>query len=138
MARKKAKRKSRGKAPLRVLNVAQGLIVGNAITQGLFRTNLWEFTTGRIGGVYRPGGDGQSTITLPEIAGFASTPFGLGEKATNTIGDVLKVNIQRPGVIPMVIGTMILAGPLMKVFKKALRPIITPINRQLKDTGVAL
>jgi hypothetical protein len=139
MARKKtAKRRSRRKTPIRLIPVAKGLIVGNAVTQGLFRTNLWEFTTGRIGGEFRPGGDGQKNITLPEILGFASSPWGMGVNATNSIGDVLKVNVMRPGALPLMIGTVLLTAPITKILTKALRPVITPINRTLKDSGVAL
>ena len=45
MARRKAKRKSRRKQPVKLLNLAQGAVVGNAVTMGLFGTSLRTFLT---------------------------------------------------------------------------------------------
>jgi hypothetical protein len=60
MAKRKMKRKSRRKQPVKLLNVAQGLVVANALTGAVFQTNAFEFLTGRINGAFKPGGDGQS------------------------------------------------------------------------------
>jgi hypothetical protein len=138
MAKKRAKRTSRKKQPIRLLNVAQGIVVGNAITSGLFQSNLYEFTTGRKDGAYRPGSDGQSFVTLPELLGFANSPFGLGRTATNTLGDVVMNNLKRPGVAGSMVLTLVLAKPAFKLGKRAMGGIIRPINKQLKGTGVAL
>lgn len=138
MAKKKGKSRSRGKQPIRLLNVAQGVLVGNVITTSLFRSNLYEFATGRKDGAFRPGGDGQSFITFPEMIGFGDSSFGLGTSATNTVGDVVMNNLKRPGVAGAMVATIILAKPAFKLGKRALGPVIRPINRQLKGTGVAL
>ena len=138
MAKRKMKRKSRRKAPVRLLNVAQGLVVANALTGAVFQTNAYEFITGRIGGAFRPGGDGQSRVTLPEILGFADSPFGLGKTATNSIGDVVRTNLQRPGAMSSAVLTLVLAPVAFKFGKRALGPVLRPINRQLKGSGVAL
>lgn len=80
MARRRMKSKSRRSSPKKtnVLNLAQSVILGNAVTQGLFNTNMYEFITGRIGGAYTPGALSQSSqITLPELLGA-----GMGVTAT--------------------------------------------------------
>jgi len=53
-----------------LLNLAQSVVIGNAVTHGLFDTNMYEFVTGRIGGVYAAGSAGTSNkVTLPELLG---------------------------------------------------------------------
>ncbi len=138
MARRKAPKRRSKKQPIKLLNIAQGVVVGNAITQGFFSTSLVEFTTGRINGAFRPGSDGQSNVTLPELLGFANSPAGLGANATNSLMDVMRTNIMRPGTPTLVIGTLLLAGPAFKLGKKAMSPLLRPINKQLKMTGVVL
>lgn len=138
MAKRKMKRRSRKKQPIRLLNVAQGVLVGNVITTSMFQSNLFEFVTGRKDGAFRPGGDGQSFVTLPELIGFADSPFGLGKTATNSLGDVVMTNLKRPGVAGAMIATIVLAKPAFKFGKQTLGGVIRPINRQLKGTGVAL
>lgn len=72
MARRKSRKKTRRSSPKRtnLLNVAQSVILGNAVTETLFNTNMYEFVTGRINGAYTPGAIGQGAqITLPELFG---------------------------------------------------------------------
>lgn len=84
MARRRTKAKRRRSSPKRtnVLNVAQSVILGNAVTEGLFNTNMFEFVTGRIGGAYTPGAISQTDqITLPELLGA-----GMGTHTTKIGG----------------------------------------------------
>ena len=84
MARRRRTTKKRRSRPKRtnVLNVAQSIILGNAVTEGLFNTNMFEFATGRIGGNYTPGAISQSNqITLPELLGA-----GMGSYTTKISG----------------------------------------------------
>ena len=72
MARRKSRKKTRRSSPKKtnLLNVAQSVILGNAVTTTLFNTNMYEFVTGRINGGYSPGSfDQSSQITLPELLG---------------------------------------------------------------------
>lgn len=138
MAKRKMQRRSRKKQPVRLLNVAQGLLIGNVLLEGAFQTNVFEFVTGRKNGVFNPGGDNRGFITLPEILGFADTPYGFGKSNTNSFQDVVMTNLKRPGVIGSMVVTTMLAKPAFRLGKKALGPVIRPINRQLKGTGVAL
>lgn len=83
MARRRTRKPAR-RQPKRtnVLNVAQSIIIGNAVTQGLFNTNMYEFVTGRINGVYSAGAISQSDqITLPELLGA-----GMGTHTTKVGG----------------------------------------------------
>ena len=71
MARRRTKRKTR-RSPKKtnLLNLAQSVVIGNAVTHGLFDTNMYEFVTGRIGGVYAAGSAGTSNkVTLPALLG---------------------------------------------------------------------
>ena len=138
MARRKAAKRRTKKQPIKLLNIAQGLVIGSAITQGLFKTSLPQFVTGRIDGAFQPGGDGGSNITLPELLGFANSPGGVGVNSGETVASTMKSNFMRPGVPMMVVGTLLLAGPAFKIGTKAMGGLIRPINKQLKSTGVVL
>jgi hypothetical protein len=88
MARRRSKAKSR-RAPKKtnLLNVAQSVILGNAVTQTLFNTNMYEFVTGRIDGSFTPGAAGQSSqITLPELLGAG---MGVGVQTQNFLGQTI-------------------------------------------------
>jgi len=94
MARRRTKSKSRRSSPKKtnVLNLAQSVILGNAVTQGLFNTNMYQFVTGRIDGAYTPGALSQSSqITLPELLGA-----GMGVQASG--------GLSVPGASPIVSG----------------------------------
>jgi len=158
MARRRAKPKARRRPKTtNVLNVAQSVILGNAVTSGLFNTNMYEFVTGRINGVYSPGTMATSSqITLPELLGA-----GLGVGATTTkvgsgiysstittpgagyggvhgsFGDALKANLQANGVqmATTLIVTPIafkvigkLAGKPRREFNKLARTVGLPIS----------
>ena len=96
MARRKSRKMKRRSSPKRtnLLNVAQSVILGNAVTSTLFNTNMYEFVTGRINGAYTPGAIGQgSQITLPELfgagMGTVTRPMPgsyLGATTTSTVG----------------------------------------------------
>lgn len=86
MARRRTRSKTRRSSPKKtnLLNVAQSVILGNAVTQTLFNTNMYEFVTGRIDGSFTPGVASQSSqITLPELLGA-----GMGVGATSSSGGV--------------------------------------------------
>jgi len=137
MAKRKMKRRSRKTQPVRLLNIAQGVLVGNVVTEAMFQTNLMEFVSGRIDGSFLPGSDGSFRVTLPELIGFGDNKIG-GMSADKTLGGVIRSNLERPGVTGAMIATLILAKPAFKLGKRTLGGVIRPINRQLKGTGVAL
>ena len=113
--------------------------MANGVTQGLFNTNLVEFLTGRINGVYKPGADGSQNITLPELLGAGPGGFGgrfAGAAGVyDSLGNTLKTNISQ-NAVPMamaVIGIPIAVKVATKVLRK---PIIQPANKLLKMTGL--
>ena len=96
MARRKSRKMKRRSSPKRtnLLNVAQSVILGNAVTTTLFNTNMYELVTGLITVSYSPGSTGQgSQITLPVLfgAGMGTTTSALpgsylGATTTSTVG----------------------------------------------------
>ena len=121
------------------MNLAVSAAVANGVTQGLFNTNLVEFMTGRVNGVYKPGADGSQIITLPELLGAGPGGFGGNfagsagkyDNLSNTLMTNFKMN-----AVPMamaVIGIPIFAKVATKVLRK---PVLTPANKLLKMTGL--
>jgi len=136
MAKRKLQKKTPRKSPVRLLNVAQGLLIGNVLLEGAFQTNVWEFMTGRRNGQFNPGGDDRGFITLPEILGFANTPYGFGSKNTNSFQDVVKTNLMRKGTLPAMVGVTLLAPPAFRIVKRQLGPLIRPMNKAIKQAGI--
>ena len=78
MARRKSKAKPRRRTAknVNILNIAESALLANAVTQGLFNSNLKDFVMGTRDGSYVAGRDGAQRLTLPEIIGWGSIPFG--------------------------------------------------------------
>ena len=74
MARRKSKAKPRSRTAknVNILNLAESALLANAVTQGLFNSNLKDFVMGTRDGVYKAGIDGAERLTLPEILGIGS------------------------------------------------------------------
>jgi hypothetical protein len=72
MARRKSKAKPRSRTAknINILNIAESALLANAVTQGLFNSNLQDFVMGTQNGVYKAGIDGGTRLTLPEILGI--------------------------------------------------------------------
>lgn len=137
-----------------VLNLAQSVILGNAVTSGLFNTNMYEFVTGRINGVYSPGTLATSSqITLPELLGAG---LGVGSETrqvgsgylTSTItspgamyggvhgsfGDALKANLQANGV--QMATTLIVTPIAFKVISKLAGKPRREFNKLARTVGL--
>jgi len=161
MARRRMARKKRRSAPKRtnLLNVAQSVIIGNAVTQGLFNTNMYEFATGRIGGAYTPGAISQSNmVTLPELLGAGMGTFTTsisggqagqyGSSNTQrsmtvgyggvvkpaTLGSVVQANLQANGV--QMVTTLIAAPIAFKVIGKLAAKPRREFNKVAKMVGL--
>ena len=157
MARRRNKRKTARRAPKRtnLLNVAQSVIIGNAVTEGLFNTNMFEFATGRIDGEYTPGALTQSKqITLPELLGAGmgvkgarTTVFGGqtytsggtdvgygGVAAPDTLASVLQENLKDNGV--KMISTLIVTPIAFKVISKLASKPRREFNKVAKMVGL--
>jgi hypothetical protein len=142
MARRKngqfTKRKTtrrRKKQMPNLLNLGVSAVVANSITQGAFNANIVDFFTGRTDGAYKAGMDGTWRITLPEILGIGSANVGGNYAKGWDFGRVVTSNLKKS--FPMVVGTIILAPMVANVMKKSLaKPVIRPMNRLLKDSGL--
>ena len=135
----KSSRRRTSKPKPNLTNIAVSAAVGNAVTQGMFNANLVDFFTGRQDGVYKAGRDGSQRITLPEILGAGSIPFGGNYAGTagkyDSLGNSLMSNL-KANAIPMtiaVIGIPMIAKVATKVLRK---PVLTPANKLIKMTGL--
>ena len=118
-----------------LLNLGVSAVVANSITQGAFNANIVDFFTGRTDGAYKAGMDGTWRITLPEILGIGSANVGGNYAKGWDFGRVVTSNLKKS--FPMVVGTIILAPMVANVMKKSLaKPVIRPMNRLLKDSGL--
>ena len=131
MARRKSRKSNRRSSPKRtnVLNIAQSVILGNAVTRGLFNTNMYEFVTGRIDGAYNPGQDGLSSITLPELlgagmgTGIGATSVVFGGQTYNTGG----VDRGIGGVVPGTLGATVMNNFKANAVSTLTTLVVTPI-----------
>jgi len=151
MARRKTKAKRRSSPKkTNLLNVAQSVILGNAVTSTLFNTNMYEFITGRIDGSYTPGvADQSSQITLPELLGAGmgvgmQTQNFLGQTITSggsgyggvhgSFGQALKNNLQANAVSGLT--TMIVTPIAFKVISKLASKPRREFNKLARTVGL--
>lgn len=133
MARRRMKKTTR-RQPKRtnLLNVAQSVIIGNAVTNGLFNTNMFEFATGRIGGAYTPGAISQSNkVTLPELlgAGMGTVTTSISGQASQYGGSTSSsMTVGYGGVVaPATLGTVVQDNLKNNGVQMATTLIVTPI-----------
>jgi len=131
----KSTRRRRSKPKTNLGNLAVSALVANSVTQGMFNSNLVEFVTGNTDSPNRYGSDGATVMSLPELLGFGSVPFGGNHGAGGSLMKSLETNLRANwGSIAVgVIGIPILANVAMKLIRK---PIILPANRMLKNVGL--
>ena len=110
-------------------------VVANAVTEGVFQSNIMDFITGRTDGVFKAGYDGSYRLTLPELLGLGAGGIGGNYAKGYGFQRVVTDNIKK-NFVPMM-GTIIVAPMIANVAKKVLRkPVILPANRLLKTTGL--
>lgn len=143
-----ARRKSRRKAPARrrtqtfnLMGVAEGALIANAITQGIFNTDLKTFFLDADGGA-------QSSITLREIvSGVTGGSYGTMKTTTanfsGTIvksttgapfGETVKTNLSENGL--QMVGSLIAIPIAFKVGSKLARKPRALLNKAGKMTGL--
>lgn len=101
----------------------------------MFNSNLADFFTGRMNGVYKAGADGSLRLTLPEIVKGVNISSGYQAKGVRGTSDIIAENLKANG---MKMAAIVIATPLaFSIAKKVLRkPILTPTNRMLKQVGL--
>ena len=152
------KRKTRRRAKTtNLLGLAQSIVIGNAVTQGLFRTNMYEFVTGRIDGNPSNITSGNvfysQQITLPEllgaglgkmsgeaggpmgVAGYGGVvPFGAGPGQGANFTDQVMKNVRAGGV--QMATTLVVAPIAFKVFSKLARKPRAEFNKLARTVGL--
>ena len=137
-------RRRRRKQATSIITVGTQVAVANAITMGLFNSNIGDFLTGRKDGVYRAGADGGNRLTLPEILGAGAIAFG-GTYASpgknpmrgyENFGNTVVSNFWRN--LPMM-GAQVIGIPIgVRMAKKFLaKPIINPTNKMIRKVGIS-
>ena len=90
-----------------------------------------DFVTGRRDGVYRAGSDGTFRVAIPELFTGVTT----SSNYEGGLGSILAHNFKTNGM--QMLGTVILAPMVANVAKKVLRrPVLTPMNKIIKQTGL--
>ena len=143
MARRKSKAKPRSRTAknVNVLNIAESALLANAVTQGLFNSNLKDFVFGTRNGAYVAGGDGAARLTLPEIFGMGDIPLGGNfganpskgyENFSSTVMSNAKANF-------MTMGTSLILIPIgFTVASKLTKKPRATTNKLLKMTGLGV
>jgi hypothetical protein len=151
MARRRKKTRSRRKfTGINVLSLAEGYVQTNVWTNALFKVNPFEFVTGIVDGNYRPGADGGSRITIPELMGAGKAQVGgsFGSYAAD-LPDAIARNLSggwmhktdatlmtaAGGLVMPAIQTALI-GAGFKFGKKLTRKPRSAVNRQLKMLGL--
>lgn len=116
--------------------VAESALLANAVTNGLFRTDLKDFLMGTKDGAYKPGTDGSERLTLPELLGAG--PGGLGGNYSSAypggLGQVLKANAMANGAQML---TSLVAIPVgFKVASSLLKKPRRQANALLRQVGI--
>jgi len=128
-------RRRRSKPKTNLTNLAVSALVANAITTGAFNANLLDFITGQRDGKFMAGGDGSYRLTLPELLGMGKGGFGGNYSAGITFTDVMQTNLKKNGA--KIVASAVLIPMAANVVTKLIRkPVILPMNRALKMTGL--
>lgn len=111
-------------------------LMANAVTEAAFNTNIKEFLTGVTEKGYRPGSDGSSVITLPELLGAGPGGFGGNYSADLNFGKVLQANLKDNGAKLLI--SLIVIPAAFRVGSKLLKKPRAQANRLLRETGMGV
>jgi len=119
--------------------VAQQYLIADAVSRGMFNTNLLTFVGLRndFGGQYSAGNN-SNEITARELFDLAMGGAGgiTGTYWSGGLPQVLKGNLRANA--PMMIASIVGIPLAFKIGTKLLRkPILTPANRMLKAAGLS-
>lgn len=122
-----------------MVNTAQAGIILNAVTTGLFNSNLVDFVTGSKGGQFAAGSDGTYRLTMPEMLGFTTSGW-----KSSAVGGVYASGFGLQRVVTdnfkrnagSMIATIVLTPAAFKVGKKLTAMPRRDINKGLKMLGL--
>ena len=125
-------RRRKSKA-INLLNLGESLLVGNVITEGLFKMNMYDFFLAGTGFSNENWtGQGEPKISFRELITWpASATSGTGITASRF--DVIRENL-KSSLVPMV-GGLIAVRVGSKIVKKQLRPMLNQGNQVIKMAG---
>lgn len=134
---------------MNLVNLAQGVVAGNILTQGMFGVDPITFLRGtqNVTGYQQTPTAGSSKPSYRPIYGFngiaAGTNkislmelFGAANSDSAPVGQAIMENI-KSNWLPMTSG-LILTRIGFRVGKKFARPALTPMRRLLKGSGVTV
>ena len=137
----KSTRRTKRKQPIKISNLAQQLLIANAITKGVAGTNLVPFLTEgwlRDATSGETGGSGNSwTFSAAELVrGMTGGGFGMSQQWQGYgLQKAFETNLRRNGA--MMLATVIGVPIAFKFGKRILnKPLILPANRLLRSAGV--
>jgi len=143
MARRKSKAKPRSRTAknVNILNIAESALLANAVTQGLFNSNLKDFVFGTRDGAYVAGGDGAARLTLPEIFGMGDIPLGgnFGANPSSGYENFSSAVMSNAKANFMTMGTSLILIPIgFTVASKLTKKPRATTNKLLKMTGLGV
>ena len=141
---KKSRRRSSNN--LNLVNLAQGVVAGNILTQGMFGVDPITFLRG-TSGVVGFSGTGDLKGTGRPVYGYTGIAsgthkislmelFGAANSDSAPVGKAIMDNI-KSNWLPMTTG-LIMTRIGFRVGKKFARPALTPVRRLLKGSGVTV
>jgi len=154
MARRKSRRKAparRRSATINLMGIAEGALIANAITQGVFNADLKTFfmsTTGQDGSLGKL--DAGNQVTLRElISGATGGSYGIAYAQGSTkaggvqymrtgtsLGDVVKENLNENGL--RMVGSLIAIPIAFKVGGKLAKKPRALVNKMGKMPGLPM
>ena len=132
----KARRQKKG---LNLVNTAQAGIILNAVTNGLFNSNLVDFVIGTKDGKFMAGSDGTYRLTMPELLGFGTSGWSasnIGGRYVSGYGLQRVVTDNFKKNAGSMIATIVLTPAAFKVGKKLTAMPRRDINKGLKMLGL--
>ena len=142
MARRKSRKsRTRRTTPkINILNVAESALIANAVTEGLFNSNLKDFLMGTKDGAYKAGADGAERLTLPEILGLGKNialggNYG-GHKTYSSFSATVMENAKKN--LPTMAFSLITIPIGFTVASKLTKKPRASTNKLLKMTGLGV
>ena len=135
---KKGRNGPRKKPPLNVVDLGFGIVAANAVTRGLFGTNVRVFLTeGWFNSARTTASDNSWEVTLGEMvtaknAGIHGTYKS--ESGQKGMLGVLETNLRHNGW--MSAGTLVVLPIAKKMIKKGISPLTRPVNRLLENNQI--
>lgn len=141
MARRKGRKKSQRRTPktINALNLAEGYMLANVVTETMFRTNPVTFLTGYSNGKFNLGDyGGSNTLTLPEIIQGPQVSKSFQQYGATTTGQLIKYNLERNNSAAKLAFGVVGIPIAFRVGKKVMRKPRSQLNALLKMTGLGV